>query len=62
MLCKIAWVRWHKGGSIILLNVFAYFLGNAKSMSPAGLRAKEKNSLHIIKLSLVKSEHQDRMK
>ncbi|MFZ1808557.1 MAG: hypothetical protein WAU36_15095 [Cyclobacteriaceae bacterium] len=34
---KIARVRWHEGGSIILPSVFAYFLGNAKSMSHSGL-------------------------
>jgi len=34
-------VCWHVGGSII----FAYFLGNAKSMSPPGSRAKERVSL-----------------
>jgi len=51
-------VRWHQGGSIILPSVFAYFLGNAKSMSLPGLRAKEIGNLRLSCRHFIAKENQ----
>jgi hypothetical protein len=51
-------VRWLAGGSIILPSVFAYFLGNAKSMSLPGLRAREIGNLRLLCRQFIATENQ----